>query len=183
MHRNIDIFIGGISINSTTTKLFDTTISYAMDDLTWCIQRVRPIERWKNIFQLAQDTELWFIGFATYLITISVHYFMSEHESPQLDFVTNGLIIFCALTSTPIRFRPMSTFTRSYYSFVLLTALILNTFFHSFLIIILTHNRYGRQLSTVHDLIHHDFQFVGSAYALDKIPQRNLVINVKECCC
>lgn len=175
-HRNIDILIGGASINSTTKKLFDSTITYSQDDLTWCIQRIRPIERWKNIFQFANDIELWFIGLATYFIVLFVHYFMVEHELPPLDFVTNGLVVFCAVIAMPIRFWPNSSVARLYYGFVLITALVLNTFFHSFLIVVLTHNRYGQQLSTANDLIDYDFELVGSAYALDKIKQQNLVI-------
>lgn len=149
-----------------------------MDDLTWCIQRVKPIERWKNIFQFAKDIELWFIALATFFIALSAFYFMTGHEAKALDLVSSGLTVALAIWGAASRFRPATIFGRFWFGFTLLSALILNTYFHSFLIIVLTHNQYQPQVSTVTQLIDYDYEIAGGPYARTKIMDQNLVMLV-----
>lgn len=147
-----------------------------MDDLTWCIQRIKPMERWKNIFQFAKEIELWFIALGTFFIGISIVYFITEYEKKPLDYVSIGLTIALAVMGSPSRFRPITLFGRCWFAFTLYITLVLNTYFHSFLIIILTHDQYDHQLSTVMELIDNDYEIVGESFALARIKDHNLVI-------
>lgn len=143
--------------------------------MTWCIQRAKPLGGWQNIFLLAKDEELWYIGMATFTVCVFVSYALLEHENKEFDLFSSGAIIYLALIGSPSYRRLHSSSKRAIFCFLQLSSLVLNTFFRSFLIIVLTHSNVGRQLDSVSGLLENNFVLTGGHYALSKIKEQNMV--------
>lgn len=156
--------------------MLSSTASYYRDDLTWCIQRAKPLGHWQNIFLFTKDQELWYIGSATFVICVFVSYALLQYENEDYDLFSSGVIIYLALIGLPSFHRPSNTSNRAIFCFLQLSSLILNTFFRSFLIIVLTHSNVGRQLASISGLIENSFVLTGGHYALSKIKEQNMVI-------
>lgn len=157
---HIDLLMGGKSHHSSP-KL-RPTVSYDQDSLTFCIARVKPIPKWKNIFLLLKDKWvpiLSLIGLMTATILSYVH---GWHERWPYDLFTMYLKCLQLLIANATNLNVSSTSTRLVVTIQMWASLWAYITNISLYISIMNQQLYQKQISST-DILTNNYQLATDA--------------------
>lgn len=172
------MLIGALEENLITKKYLNASQSYYHDCLTWCVQKHQPIPRWKSVFYLCTDVNVYvtFLFFA--FLTIGCAYYLMKVERDKKDwhYITLIAITICIGYSHP--YRPKSDPLRVLITIGLFAGTIFYTVLTSQLVIRVTVPHFEPQISSITEITNGDFTLAGDHFALQKISHQNEVAKI-----
>lgn len=163
-----------MDLDVRTRQILWITIPYMQDDQTWCVAVAKPLEIWRNVFNIYTTTTwLALIGaifFIALLVHIGVH-LENRHENYSWSAL-NGL---AAAIGQFVIYEPKRSSIRVLLIFILMYGMVMTTSFNSFLISILTRPRFKAQINSIGDAIKIDMTFAGGEVAFSHFTENDKV--------
>lgn len=177
IHSDTDVIIGGLDDHIFASEYFVATFPYYNDELTWCVQKSKPIPLWKNIFKLINDRSYWTILTLACILVISLIYFMQTFDQvkPKWDVIR---IIFCGLRiycGFVCEYKPKINSTRILFTSLLLAFILFDVTFVTFWSEYMKTTHFEDQINTVKGIIDNEFEIVGDVFALHHLKHQNEV--------
>lgn len=172
-----DIIGGGLDGNRLTNEYFVASYPYYYDELTWCVQKTRPIMTWENIFKLCNDPTVYISVSMICIVTIAFFYFMQQFENGSKwcwnRITFDGIRIICGFAC---ELKPKMYSTRLFFGIVLLGCIpFVVTFLVTWLKCITT-PFYEKQIASVEEMLHNRFEVVGNSIAFYHLKRQQQVI-------
>lgn len=162
--------------NAVTKSYFQASNDYYRKVLTWCLQKARPIQIWKNIFHLCNNPIIYLIMTLEYLIIIFFAYYFQQFERGR-KWEWNKIVFegFRCLLSFPCRYNPKNLMARAGYVLVLYYAFIFSNILNLHLIYIFQNSIFDYQIQTIREIINDDFTLIGDKNVYGNILKQNVV--------
>lgn len=158
-----------------TNQHFVASETYFNDVLTFCVQKVQPIEAWKNIFRICSDPLVWVVFSAMTSLCVFISYYLQqfEHSRPKWDIFRitfAGLQSF--LGSTSSKYKPTTHSHRIFFIFFVFGCIVYYNYIQSYWIIFMTNPLFKKQIDSVDTILSHSFELVGDEFVLHHITKR-----------
>lgn len=162
--------------NAVTRSYFQATNDYYRNVLTWCLQKARPIQIWKNIFHLCNNPIIYLIMTLEYLIIITFAYYFQQFE-PGRKWDWNKIVIegFRCLLSFPCSYNPKNLMARAGYVLILFYAFIFSNILNIHSIYIFQNAIFDHQIQTIREIINEDFTLIGDKNVYGNVLKQNEV--------
>ncbi|XP_037033032.1 uncharacterized protein LOC119072018 [Bradysia coprophila] len=179
-----DICIGGIFPTEDTLKYALMSVTYASDDLTWCVQKARTMPMFLAHMRYVQPA-VWFMGIfgcgypVGLLIYLLVQFDPKYKQRSSIDWHRSMLITIPAFIGLSPNFTPLKGTLRIFYATVLISA------FFAFQILLtrgydVLHKQVPlHQVSSLNEIMEKDFHLVGSLESLNLLSRNKMIRNRK----
>lgn len=174
-YREVDILIGGMDLDVRTRKILWITIPYTQDDQTWCVAIAKPLEIWRNVFNIYTSTT-WLALIGAIFFIASLLHFGVHLEKRHENYIWSSMNGLAAAIGQLVVYEPKRTSIRVLLIFILMYGMVMTTSFNSFLISILTSPRFKSQIDSVSDAIKSEMSFAGGEVAFSHFTDNNKVI-------
>lgn len=180
--------IGGMDEDSNTRRLLSSSIPYYQDDETWCVAVAKPEELWKGIFKLF-PVRFWAGIIGIIYLFAAILYILSGIDDRHENFHWTFLASLSLTLGLATVYEPQRSNVRFMFFFFLFYGLIFSSFFHSFLVNVLSNPVRKAQVTSVQMAIDERYRFAGGTLPVshfvgtDPVIQSayNLCANIDEC--
>lgn len=186
-----DICIGGIFPNVNLLQHMEISVTYASDDLTWCVQKAGIMPMFLAQMLSIATPESWFgiifiYGYPCGLILYFMIQFDLKYEQRNnRDWhYTTLLVALPACIGVSPRFCPAGSFVRVFYAFMLISALFFFQILFTRTYEALHKQVPWNQVSSLGELMENDFRIIGSqeAFNLSQKVKYNILALIKNTC-
>lgn len=137
------------------------SIAHSFDEMTWCVAVAKMIPRWRNIFAIFPDWFWCFIFAFGYVMGFILLLMMSFDPKPN-NFYICMLVALATVVGLPVHIRPLNWKYRFYFMSMVLFGMIFIASFNSFLLDIITHPKFEKQIDTAEKMVSEDFIMTGN---------------------
>lgn len=138
------------------------------NERTWCVSRAKPIPVWLNMWRITTKP-IWCMALVTIYLEGLVLYLLMQYERGHTGYMKKDyhycvlMMAMSAFAGMPhITYRPKSKRMSLFFGLMLITGILISTAWNCFLIKVLTSPIYNAQISTISELMEHDYRLVGS---------------------
>lgn len=177
LFRESDVLIGALDENLLSNQHFIATTSYYQDELTWCVQKSRPIPIWINFFRMTNSPPVWIVLIIICFFAIYFVHFMEalESDKPKWDWMRiafAAIRISCCLVS---EYKPKTLPTRINFIAWLFGSMIFYTSFISIWTKFMTSFIFEHQVESIREILNYNFELVGDEFSFNHIMRQNQV--------
>lgn len=168
------MIVGNIQVDRYNSTVFEPSIPYLQDDLTWCVSRAKPIPSWQNAYHIA-DAQTIILGATMYTMVIFIGYLIYAFEQHPRDLIYCAILSVQTLTTFPTMFNAKKFTLRFFYGLCLVIAFWLTQILNAYLIAFASDILYEHQIATVREIVDNQFRLAGDPIVLGHLKVKNVV--------
>lgn len=154
--RKCDIIMTAMSLQQEWTELFDHTRSYVQESLTWCVPHAKSVPPFQKLSETMR-WETWCFVIVSYFTVSVVVCGLSRNEKREYalykSLIGTLLYAFSVVLAMAVNTQPRTTRVRLFAFLWILTALVLDIEYTTYMISILTGRSYEKQMKTLDDIL------------------------------